>query len=59
MLFGFSIGSGLAVYNEFSREWRWFDFEPLGLSNNISTIFEDHAGRIWITTGLGALVLEP
>lgn len=56
---GSRYGDGLGMYDEASRRRPWVDLGQLDLSNNITGIIEDHAGRIWVTTDLGAMILKP
>jgi ligand-binding sensor domain-containing protein len=57
MMFGTKIG--LITYTERDKNWQVFTTGNSALPDNrITTIFEDHSGKIWIATGAGILVLR-
>lgn len=58
MMFGTSIG--LITFTEGDKQWKLLTPENSSLPHaSISAISEDRAGRIWIGTGAGIIVLEP
>jgi hypothetical protein len=61
ILFGLNIG--LLVFREAEKQWEYFSLKEIDTQDaseviTVSHIMEDRAGKIWLTTWAGILVLE-